>query len=93
MSKSRPLTKNLDPLQVFHLVVHLGHIERVSVRLGLKPRSLHGAARRPQNYRIRMAIDFGMYVYRHNRVRVLTGQGHNVVGPARTSSARARSTR
>lgn len=84
----RHLGSDIDALQVFYLVSHYGCTKDAGKQLGLSERSLHTIANRSHNWRLKMAIDFGMHVYRVNRARVLMGHGDDVVGPARTRPAR-----
>jgi hypothetical protein len=68
------MVSSLDPLQVFYLMQHYGSIERTSEQLGYAPRSLSTIARRPHNWRIQMAIDWGLCAYRQERARHHAGE-------------------
>lgn len=68
------MVSRVDPLQVFYLMQHYGSIELASVQLGYAPRSLSTIAHRPQNWRLQMAIDWGLCAYRQERAKHHAGE-------------------
>jgi len=73
------MASRIDPLQVFYLMQHYGSVELASVQLGYAPRSLSTIALRPQNWRVQMAIDWGLCAYRQERANHHAGEPVNSV--------------
>lgn len=80
----------IDPIKALNLIAHYGNIDQVSELMGYHPRTLLNVSCRPHQWRLKFAIECGLYIYRSNRAKVLRGEGQSVVGPAtrRPSTAR-----